>query len=229
MDILRATANVIVVKTLFCQCTGRLQCKITIIITTMSVQLSSQWLSFDLLTIKWHETGKRILDVKFHLEEERRSLRLRCVGTTPWTVTVAELLFPRGSAAMITYAQLEKSNCWESCQLSWVPQLLLMIYYRSAATFASRKTLSVESWGYTLMDENKNWIIFLLCLPHTLSSLLVLVTRERKPDWVQMHHLWVWFYLEIIYFCCILVTFCFWIHFLVPFEAVLCCRLLLSY
>lgn len=37
-----ATTNVIVVKASFCQCTGRLQCKITIIITTLSVQLSSR-------------------------------------------------------------------------------------------------------------------------------------------------------------------------------------------
>ena len=47
---------------------------------------------------------------------------------------------------------------------AWGHSFLLMIYYQSAATFANRKTLSVESWGYTEMDESRNWITFFLCL-----------------------------------------------------------------
>lgn len=40
---------------------------------------------------------------------------------------------------------------------------------------------------------------------------------QRPPDWVQMHHLRVWFLFgdNLFLLLYILVTFCFWIHFLV--------------
>lgn len=140
------------------------------------------------VTLVWPPDNKMTGNRKINIRHEvtfRRRAETFVLWVYLYTLTVAELPFPRGAAAMITHAQLEKSNCWESCQLSWVPQLLLMIYYRSAATFASRKTLSVESWRYTLMDENINWIIFLLHLPHTLSSLLLLVTRKPVAAWLS--------------------------------------------
>lgn len=109
---------------------------------------------------------------------------------------------------MITYAQQEKSNCRESCQVRWGPQLWPMIYYWSAATFANRKPLSVESCGYTEMDENKNWITFLLRLAHILS---IHLWKPVTFDWVWMH-VWVLFgdrLFSLLYFSVLSFQMCF--------------------
>lgn len=131
-----------------------------------------------------------------------RSVVLAPKHTGAWTV----FFFSHG--ATITYAQQEKSNCRELCQVRWGPQLWPMIYYQSAATFANRKPLSVESCGYTEMDEDKNWITFLLRLPHILS---IHLWKPVTFDWAWMH-VWVSFgdrLFSLLYFSVLSFWICF--------------------
>lgn len=117
--------------------------------------------------------------------------------TGGWTVR-------HGAGVLITHADRgdgEKSNCGESRQPGWGPQLRLVIYYRSAATFANRKTLSAESWRYTEMDEDKNWITFLLCLPHVRPLRPPLICdQERQSGWIWLSLSVCGFYFQRLFF-----------------------------